>query len=183
VMLMLQSNRDIIWQAGRNRFSHDWLKNKFSLTLERAVKIAQERIEDDEFAARFIEKVLPEFESEIEQAKELIESFENSMSPRVLLDREPLSRLEDCHRDWLGVVVHALWKSRIGADELICAATERLQDALAACDRLKECMRDKCTKLEGPLLVCCCSELLTFRDAVGELGAAISKFPNRIRIV
>jgi hypothetical protein len=81
------------------------------------------------------------------------------------------------------VVVHALWKSRIGADELIRAATERFQDALAACDRLKECMRDKCAKLEAPPLACCRTELLSFRDTVGELGVAISKFPNRVRVV
>jgi hypothetical protein len=181
-MLMLQSNRDIIWQAGRNRFSHDWLKNKFSLTLERAVKIAQERIEDDEFAARFIEKALPEFEFEMEQARELIDSFETSMSPRVLLDREPLNRLEDRHRDWLGVVVHALWKSRIGADELIRAATERFQDAMVAYHQLQDCIGEKCTKLDGSPLACCRTELLSFRDTVSELGAAISRFPNRIRV-
>jgi hypothetical protein len=182
-MLMIASKFDKEWQAGRNRLNHDWLKNKFSLTLERAVKIAQERIDDDEFAARFIENALPEFESEMHVARDLIESFEGSMSPRVLLDREPLSRLDDRYRDWLGKVVHACWQSRIRSGELIEAATGRLEEALAAFDRLRQCIEGKCGKMEGQQLACCQAELLAFRDACGELGLAISRFPNRIRVV
>lgn len=181
-MLMIASKSDKEWQAGRNRLNHDWLKNKFSLTLERAVKIAQERVEDDEFAARFIES-LPEFELEMLAARDLIESFEGSMSPRVLLDREPLCRLDDCYRDWLGKVVHACWQSRIRSGELIEAATGRLEEALAACGRLKRCIEGKCGKMKGQQLACCRAELLAFRDACGELGLAISRFPNRIRVV
>ena len=182
-MLMVQVTEDKIWQSGRNRFNHDWLKNKFSLTLERAVKIAQERIDDDEFAARFIENALPEFESEMYVARKLIESFEDSMSPRALLEREPLCRLNDCYRDWLGKVVHACWQSRIRSGELIEAATVRLEEALAACGRLKRCIEGKCGKMEGQQLACCQAELLAFRDACGKLGLAISRFPNRIRVV
>lgn len=182
-MLMIPSNSDKNWQAGRNRFNHDWLKNKFSLTLEKAVKIAQERIEDDEFAARFIENALPEFESEMHVARDLLESFEGAMSPRALLDREPLCRLDDCYRDWLGKVLHACWQSRIRSGELIKAATGRLEEALAACGRLKRCIDGKCGKMEGQQLACCQAELLAFRDACGELGLAISRFPNRIRVV
>lgn len=185
-MLMFQATKateEQIWQAGRNRFNHDWLKNKFSLALEKAVKIAQERIEDDEFAVRFIENALPEFDAEMQNARELIGSFEGSMSPRVLLDREPLCRLDDRHQDWLRQVVHLCWKSRIRASELIDTATKRLDETLAAYGQLRQCIDGNCGKLEGQQLACCREELLTFRNAVGELGAAISKFPNRIRVV
>jgi hypothetical protein len=181
-MLMVASKVEKDWQAGRNRFNHDWLKNKFSLALERAVKIAQERIEDDAFAARFIENALPEFDAEMQNARELIGSFEGSMSPRVLLDREPLCRLDDRHRDWLGQVVHACWKHRIGASELVDTAIARLEEALSAFVRLRQCIEGKCGKLEGQQLACCRAELLVLRDACGELGIAISRFPNRIMV-
>jgi len=182
-MLMVASKVEKDWQAGRNRFNHDWLKNKFSLALEKAVKIAQERIEDDEFAFKFIDNALPEFEIEMQTARELIDSFEESMSPRVLLDREPLCRLNDHHRDWLGRVVHACWKHRTGAGELVDTATERLEKALAAFYRLRQCIEGKCGKLEGQQLACCRTELLAFRDACGELGTASSRFPSRILVV
>lgn len=182
-MLMVASMVEKDWQAGRNRFNHDWLKNKFSLALEKAVKIAQERIEDDEFAFKFIDNALPEFEIEMQTARELIDSFEGAMSPCVLLDREPLCRLNDHHRDWLGRVVHACWKHRTGAGELVDAATERLEKALAAFHRLSQCIEGKCGKLEGQQLACCRNELLAFRDACGELGTAISRFPSRILVV
>jgi hypothetical protein len=182
-MLSFASTVENDWQAGRNRFNHDWLKNKFSLSLEKAVKIAQERIEDDEFAAKFIEIALPEFETEIQNARALIESFEKSMSPCVLLERKPLNRLNERTRDWLGKVVHACWKSRIQAAEMVETATKRLDEASAAFVRLKQCIEGKCGKLEGQQLACCRTELLVFRDACGELGTAISRFPNRILVV
>jgi hypothetical protein len=182
-MLKVASMVEKDWQARRNRFTHDWLKNKFSLALEKAVKIAQERIEDDKFAARFIETALPEFEIEMQTARELIDSFEQSMSPRVLVDREPLCRLNDHHRDWLGRVVYACWRNRIGASELVDAANKRLEQALAAFYRLRQCIEGKCGKLEGQQLACCRTELLAFRDACGELGTAISRFPSRILVV
>ena len=182
-MLVVQANQDKVWQAGRNRFNHDWLKNKFSLTLERAVKIAQERIEDDGFASKFIEIALPEFETEIQNAYVLIASFESAMSPRVLLDREPLCRLDDCYRDWLGKVAHACWHIRIRSAELIEVATERLVEAFVAFVRLKQCVAGRCGILEGQQLACCLAELQAFRDACGELGMAVSRFPNKIRLV
>lgn len=183
VMLMVASKVEKDWQAGRNRFNHDWLKNKFSLALEKAVKIAQERIEDDEFASKFIDNAVPDFEIGMQTARELIDSFEQSMSPRVLLDREPLCRLNDHYRDWLGRVVHTCWKQRIGASELVETATTRLEEALAAFHRLRQCIEGKCGKLEGQQLACCRTELLAFRDACGELGTAISRFPSRILVV
>jgi hypothetical protein len=182
-MLMVASKVEKNWQAKRNRFNHDWLKNKFSLTLEKAVKIAQERIEDDEFAAKFIQIALPEFESEMKTARSLIESFESSMSPCVLLDRTPLCRLDVRTRDWLGQVVHACWRNRIGACELVDKATRKLKEALAAFDRLRQCIEGNCAKLEGQQLACCLTGLLAFRDACGELGIAISMFPSRILVV
>ena len=183
MMLMIASKSDKEWQAGRNRFNHDWLKNKFSLTLERAVKIAQERIEDDEFAAKFIQIALPVFESEMQTAQALIESFESSMSPSVLLDRAPLCRLDDRTRDWLAIVVHACWKNRIGVCELVDMATGKLEKVLGAFYCLRHCIKGKCGKLEGQQLSCCLAEILTFRDACGELGTSISRFPNRIVVV
>ena len=171
------------WQAKRNRFNHDWLKNKFSLTLEKAVKIAQERIEDDGFAAKFIQIALPEFETEMQNARALIESFESSMSPFVLLDRTPLCRLNDRTRFWLGQVVHVCWKNRIGASDLVGSATGKLEEALAAFDRLRQCIEGGCGKLDGQQLACCRAEIMTFRDACGELGASISRFPSHIMVV
>ena len=58
-----------------------------------------------------------------------------------------------------------------------------LEEALAACGRLKRCIEGKCGKMEGQQLACCQAELLAFRDACGKLGLAISRFPNRIRVV
>jgi hypothetical protein len=180
---MDSSTVDKDWQAGRNRLNHDWLKNKFSLSLEKAVKIAQERIEDDEFAGRFIEISLAEFETEMQNARTLIMSFEGSMSPRVLLDRTPLCRLDESTRNWLGKVLHACWKSRIQVAELIETANKRLEETLVAFDRLRQCIEGKCGKLVGVQLTCCRTELLAFRDACVELGTAISRFPNRIIVV
>lgn len=165
------------WQAGRNRFNHDWLKNKFLLSLDRLVKIAELRIDDEEYASRFIAGGLLDWERERETAAELIESFEESMSLRTVLDREPLAG--SLYREWLRSVVHILWQSRIGITALLEPARQRLSAADWAYTALSQCIgrqreQKGCTRVE-----CCRSELIEFREKCRELATAFEAFPHR----
>ena len=177
-MSMVHSMNTKEWQARRNRFNHDWLKNKFLLSLDRLVNIADDKIEDEAYAARFLADGLPGWKDEEESARGLIESFEESMSPRVYLDREPLCRSP--HRHWLRDIVHALWKSRIGVDELVATARERLEAASEAYGDLCRCVEEHCDRVECVRLSRCKTQLVKFRDRCSQLATAFEKFPHRI---
>ena len=168
------------WQSRRNRFNHDWLKNKFLLSLERLVKIAEDKIEDEDYANRFLAGGLPGWKQEEESARELIESFEQSMSPRVYLDREPLCR--STHRHWLRDVVHTLWKSRIGVDDLMATARGSLDAASEAYSDLGRCVEEHCDRMDCVRLSCCKTPLVKFRDRCSQLAIAFEKFPYRIHV-
>ncbi len=172
------------WQARRNRFNHDWLKNKFLLSLDRLVKITKDKIvdiADEEFAARFLAGGLIDWKHEEETARLLLESFELAMSPCVFLDREPLCR--SSHRDWLRELVHALWRSQVGVGDLVATAREWLDAASEAYDDLRRCVQEHCGKTDCPRLASCRRELVEFRDRCSELATAFGRFPHRIRAI
>jgi hypothetical protein len=177
-MLMVHSMSSKEWQAGRNRFNHDWLKNKFLLSLDRLVKIAEDTIEDDEYASRFVSGGLLNWAREEATARELIESFEAVMSPRVYLDREPLCR--STPREWLREVVHALWRSRVGVSKLLATAHEKLNAASEAYGELCRCVEGHSGKMDCARLACCRTELVAFRNRCRELATAFEKFPHRV---
>lgn len=179
-MLMVASTVDEEWQAGRNRFNHDWMKNKFLLSLDRLVNIADDKIEDEEYANRFLSSGLLDWQAEAAKAEELIESFETAMSPQTYMDREPLCR--SSHREWLRIVVHALWRSRIHADELLSTAREKLLNAKDAYEAFRKCAAENCGKMDCDRLACCRSELVAFRDGCRELATAFEKFPHRVLV-
>jgi hypothetical protein len=173
---------DGAWKAARNRLNHDWLKNKFLMTLEKAIKIANGKAEDGEFVERFVESSLQEFELEIRKAKILIGSFENSMSPRNLLDREPLRHLDLRHRHWLGQVVHMCWLTRLNVDGLVRTANSRLEETVERCKKLDSCFKRMHDAGIRTGLEFCLYELVAFRDACQEFGNVMSRFPSRIEV-
>jgi hypothetical protein len=168
------------WQAGRNRFNHDWLKNKFSLSLDRLVKIAEDKIEDEAYASRFVAGGMLDWKRENKSASELIESFESAMSPRKFLDQPPLCRSQ--HREWLRSVVHALWRSRADVDGLLDLARRKLKEADIAYEKLCQCVAQNCGKPDCARLACCRTELIEFRDKCRELATAFERFPHRILV-
>ena len=61
------------------------------------MNIADDKIEDEEYASRFLSTGLLDWQAEAAKAEKLIDAFETAMSPQVYLDREPLCR--SSHRE------------------------------------------------------------------------------------
>ena len=172
------------WQSQRNRFNHDWLKNKFLLELGKLINIIDERIEDNDFAYSFIVVSLHAWERESSDLFVLIGEFQTKMTPKVLFEQLPLSRLPS-QQTWLPLVVDAMWRNRTGTDELVETAQHKTVVANAAYAKLKSLLDDELAKsdqLSAAQLRKYRDEVVLFRSACRELSKAIERFPHRILV-
>jgi len=81
-------------------------------------------------------KFLREWEAGSGQLRALIAGAEKGLSPRLLLEMQPLARLPDEDRLWLGALLHALWKWRYPIDAVVERAARSLLAADQAYERL-----------------------------------------------
>jgi hypothetical protein len=169
------------WQSRRNRFNHDWLKNRFLLALGKLINVLDDRIEDDEFLASFVGGGIKVWEAEYPEVLALIECFSAKMSPKVLFDRPPMS-LWPKEKTWLPTVVDVMWRNRVRADELVQSARESATSANEAYLRLRSEWGAESDRMSVERLRQSRVRVVAFRDDCQELARAIEKFPNRILV-
>jgi len=115
------------WQKQRSEFNHDWLKNRYLPALAKWVNILDDRVEDLEFEREFPKTGLYQWLEYTPHVYLLADQFESEMSPRILVDQDPLSGLPVATRKWLGPLVHNLWLTRYPVQQWVA-------DAIAATD-------------------------------------------------
>jgi hypothetical protein len=164
------------WQRRRNRFNHDWLKNRLMPSLVRYLNILRGLVQDDEFLEAFPIFLDEEWTSHRCEAFSLLEQFEVSESPRNLFLRPPLARCDDLTREWLANLSHEIWISRNAVRPIVADATDRANEADTAYARLRAALnsapRDGHAKL-----------VLEFHGCCQDLADSLSSFPRQIQIV
>ena len=122
------------WQILRNKFNHDWLKNKFLNSFNDFIEQLQRRDPDLVRVSEFLTEDFSAWKSRRQDAQRIVQSFEDSMSPLRFLICAPLNRCDDETREWLGNLVHELWLSRYSVKE----KAKESQDALVEVNKLYE---------------------------------------------
>ena len=122
------------WQIRRNKFNHDWLKNKFLNSFNDFIAQLQKRKPDLTRVSEFLAEDFPAWKSHQQDAEWIVQSFEDSMSPRRLLSRSPLNRCGNETQEWLGNLIHELWIFRNSVKE----KAKESQDALISVNELYE---------------------------------------------
>ena len=107
------------WARRRATFNHDRLKNGVCLSLVAVVRSLRGDTSDPVAENEFLRTVLPSWPGLLAEAKQLVATFEEEMSPAVLFNRLPLSRCDPQTRAWLLPLVDADWRARISVDELL----------------------------------------------------------------
>jgi hypothetical protein len=172
---------ETVWQSRRNRFNHDWLKNKFLLSLGKLINILDDRIEDDAFLEFFIRTGLSVWEQEFVEAGSLIDSFSKNMSPRVLFDRGPMSRWPR-EKNWFPTMVDTLWRKRCGVDELVVMVQASAISANDSYLILKSKLDAEEIAMSIEVFKGLRPQIVQFRDDCRALAKAIEKFPHRILV-
>ena len=122
------------WQTRCNKFNHDWLKNKFLNSFDDFTVQLKKSDPDLVRVSEFLEKDFPAWESRRQDAQWIVQSFEDSVSPRQLLESSPLNRCDDETRAWLGNLMHGLRLSRYPVKSKV----QESRDALRTVNKLYE---------------------------------------------
>lgn len=169
------------WEQRRSELRHDWLKNHMLHALDAFLQRLEAPEASDARLREFIEMDLFTWEQRRGEIRRIISSFESTMSPRVLLERPPLDRLDPDTRARLADLTDKLWHARYPVDRWQEDADRDLTTAdgayFALCSELKGA-----EPLGRPRLQALRPLFLSFRNAIAELGNSLSAFPRRILV-
>ena len=168
------------WETRRSTFRHDWLKNTYLNRLKGFLSGLTAENPDREWLFEFIEEDLSRWEEKKGEARHVIDTYEDEMSPRTLLNRPPLANCSSDTQEWLGLLVHRLWHERYDVGQ----TTEAAQEAFDKMDEkygvLREQLENASTVADLRALR---PEFESFKDACVDLGKAMSEFLNEVKPV
>jgi hypothetical protein len=173
---------DTEWQRQRSSLNHDWLKNVYLPALDTWLNILEGVVEDPEFGEGFVNGRLRDWPRNRPLLDSLLNSFEESMSPQVLLNHEPLSKLGIKTKTWLGPLVHSLWRLRFKTQELLDETTARIRLCDERYSHLIRVVEDQ-GQTDTVRLAPYREEFSEFANACRALARSLSKFPNRIEVL
>ena len=171
------------WQFRRNEFNHDWLKNQYLPILAKFQNLLKNELEDKRLEKTFVELVIPQWEERKKQAIALVNDFESHMSPKALLEEDPLLNLPSEFRSWLRDLIHMLWMSRYPvhywkSNTLKCIHNLD-ENKLKLEKTLKNCSNLKSASTLRPFYPL----FENFYVSCHNLGQAIEQFPNKVMVV
>lgn len=162
------------WQVSRERFNHDWLKNQYIPALESFRNILKGKVQRPNCHDDFWQVDLPQWEIRGVEVETLITEFEQSMSPCVLFEEIPLCGFDDETKEWMAVLVHALWRSRLSVAELTEHARICFESANEAYGKITSANDSRFGV----------SQVLDeFLNACYALASAIERLPSSVRVV
>lgn len=168
------------WQQRRSQLNHDWLKNKYLPALEKLLNLLDDHLEDPEFERGFVSGHLPAWEQQRAEAVRLVEDFEPEMSPRLHLDRLPLSLHDEETRHWLANAVHSLWLARHPVRQWVVEARERANEVEAAYRQLREQLQACPDTISAASLRPLRALFDQFRRSCQNLARAFERFPCEV---
>jgi len=168
------------WENRRSAFRHDWLKNRYLNSLRALLSLLDESNPDCEWLLEIVEEDLPIWEKKKEEARWVIDAYEDEMSPRTLMDRPPLSNCSSESQKWLGALIHRLWRHRYDIPEDTKNAREALDQANDKYDQLV-------SQIDGTpnvnQLKVLRPQFEAFKEACVELDDTMSNFLNEVKTV
>lgn len=104
------------------------------------------------------------------------------MSPRTFLDEEPLVRLPEDQRQWIGDVLHRMWARRNDTKVVVAEAKDALETAHRRFLELEELMSAKPVgvDLDGQWSP---QKMEALIAAAKRVHSAVSKLHSRVRVV
>ena len=168
------------WQSRRAAFNHDWLKNRYLPSLAKCLNVLDDRVEDSDFEQSFIARGFTEWESGYRTIQQLIDDFEDEMTPTRYLDDFCMDHET---KKWLTELGHLLWVNRhsiriLKREALVAArlADERYVELRKMADSYRRQDVSSCFRERK-------SEVKAFYDACQELSSVVSRFPMEVSVL
>lgn len=171
------------WQTSRSALNHDWLTSRFDRDLYGWLGVFEGEGEDHVFNRDTFEpNVLAVWRCRSLEIHDLIDGYEDAMTPAGFLDVPPLAAMPKSSRDWLRELVHILWKVRCNVD----GQKRDVATALGGADAVFKQVYEVYEKNGFDSLVADADFLELLREAIRRcriLGEAISKLNHEIEVV
>ena len=98
------------WPIERSQFAHDWLNNRYMISLLALISVVRGSVESSQLDA--INKIISSWKDNAPTAKKLMDTYESEMSPRKLFGQSPLNNLAPDDREQLATIAHIVWLER-----------------------------------------------------------------------
>ena len=167
------------WQLLRSELNHQWLKNEFIRHLRAFIQRLSMPDGDELRLVEFARADWPEFAARREQLADLLASAEDALSPRWLVQEQPLARCPPESRAWLEHLVHALWLARTPIRLRISEAQAALDGVLRRYAELDPVVQQaSCEALRSVTRL-----FIAFESEVVRLSTSLSRLPDRVQAV
>jgi hypothetical protein len=167
------------WQVDRGLLNHNWLQNGVLVALNHALNVASGKVRARDVKETLIQDIHRWQERQAELTA-LLGRFEEEMSPNVLFEQIPLSRLSPETRNWLLPLAHHLWLLRTGAGDKIHAAMVAFREAAQAFRVVDSALIDLNGTPTSDNLRLVSVLLQAFIERADNLAESISALPSRI---
>lgn len=164
------------WEQRRARFHHDQLKNEFLNRFGAFFLRLDHASPNREYLQSFVESDFTRWPELSARARELLATFEAEMTPATRFQSGVLTRLSPSDAAWARQIVHAIWKQRLGVDDLLQSLTAALDDA----DRAWSGVNARLGTASIEALRALRAEWQAFYDDCVRLSEAFSRLPHRI---
>ncbi len=169
------------WQKRRIEFNHDWMKNKYLISMDAFIVRMHDLKESSGVSERleeFINNRFFEWDNHKKDAEWLIENYEHQMSPKVCLNSDILKYYSEEDKEWMGELIHKLWLIRNPVDEWI-------DDSNEAFNKVEKLFQDIKAQLSrhkqhnAKYLLSMKAVFENFCEACINFSETISQFPNK----
>jgi len=168
------------WLRQRGEINHDWLKNQFGTALRAHRNAIRGLVTNPSLGRNSLKNLLAEWNLRVGEIEMLISSFEQALSPSILLREEPLKSVafRPEFTSSLQALVHDLWAHRVGLPKLVLTAGGSLEEA-RSCSALLSDALELGTHGSGQVL----DALTAFLRSVRNLSEALSAFPRKVEVL
>jgi hypothetical protein len=171
------------WQRRRNRINHDEIKNGLLPRCGRLVRVVTGAVEGSNLTVGDLQAAVERWQGIRSEIANLVRDCPNEMSPRVLLSRRPLDRLDVVSREWLGGCVHGLWLRRKGLTGLLDSVRSKVAEADTAASALLAQISDRGASAAISVLAAQADAIANFCSSVRAVSEALHLLPNSIEVV
>jgi len=126
------------WPSRCHLLAHDWLKNSFLPNLSAFANIMSGKAQDPQAVRRLANQVLPQWETRFCEALQLVNSYQDEMSPLVWFKQRFQDKGEEPALSFLIELTHGLWLFR----HLVPEQTRRARCKLLKANRAWKDLRD-----------------------------------------
>lgn len=130
----------IDWQRRRAVLSHDVLKNSIAPSLAKLCRVMAGQVDAPGFIHEFGQSGIRSVDLACDELSSLLESAEESLSPRQMFGNPPLDNFPSATMQWLPDALHKRWVTCVQLDDRKCDGRVRIDEVKQVAKNWREAL-------------------------------------------